>query len=276
MVSNNYSNWAKVGIVALAVMTAGCAEHEVRKLHAMEPTGSDFSKALSAQYKDLSTHEIRDAFDDTNAEIFAFKGQDAAAGKGESVMPEDLAKWELPSSVVPEMTAQRERLVSALQCKGRTNSPMLSALAQRYFDEWVEEASERWQMNEIKDARLDYYESIRRVEEIICPLDHAPQFHVYFATGSDKLNQAAMKVMESAYSSAMDNCHCKVFLTGTTDRSGTRNMNLGLSERRAESVKKDMLGRGVPESRLVARGHGVVPGSALHQQKNRAVEILIH
>jgi OOP family OmpA-OmpF porin len=267
-------NWARVGTIALASLSVGCAEYEVRKLDAMAPTGSEFTKALSGQYKEFAVNEIREFYDDTSAEHFAIKGQQAAAG--ENVMPEDPANWDLPVKLMPELMAQHERLVSALKCKGRDLAPTFAAMAQRDYDEWVENLEERWQYELIDTARLDYYEHIRKVEEIICPLHKAPQFHVYFKTNSTQLDTAAKNVLEKAYESANENCHCDVFLIGYTDASGAHSHNVDLSKRRADSVKTELSGKGVEEHRLKAHGFGEMPHSARHERRNRTVEIILH
>ncbi len=276
MLKDNKANLAKLGVVALTAMIAGCAEYEVRKLDKMQPTGSDFSKALASEYRSVAIHEIREFYDDTDSEHFAMKGKEAAAGKGEQVMPDQPASRELPATAVPEVTAAHERLVSALTCHGRAKAPIFAAAAQANFDLWMEELEERWQKNCINMARLDFYENLRKVEEIICPLDNAPQFHVYFALGSDRVGGDAAKVLEEAAAAAGYNCHCKIFLTGRTDAVASRKFNLELSHRRANSVKAVLLQKNIAEKRIVARGFGEVPGSRQYDRKNRHVEIIIH
>ncbi len=268
--------WAKLSVVALAVLTTGCAEYEVRKLHSMTPEGSAFSKALAHEYKDMSIREIRRFYDDTDAEHFAMKGQEAAGGRGEQVMPDELSMREVPATALQEVSEARARLVSALQCNGRAKAPVFAAAAQANFDLWVEELGERWQLNCIRKARLDFYENLRKMEEIICPLDNAPQFHVYFSLGSHNLTAKDEGALNEAASAAGYNCHCKVFITGRTDAVASRKYNLELSQRRADSVKAAMLSRNVGEHRLVARGFGEVPGSRQYDRKNRHVEIIIH
>lgn len=272
----NVKHIAKLGVLAAAVFTVGCAEYEVRKLHKMQATGDAFSQALAGEYKKFATHEIREHFDDTDAEHFAIKGQIAAAGNGASVEPEVLSTRELEATKVPELSKERARLVSALTCKGRSMAPVMAAKAQLHFDEWVEQSEERWQTSHIKDARLDYYENIRQVEEVICPLDTAPQFHVYFGLNSDKLDSKAKDVLAQAAAAAGENCHCQVFLSGYTDASGSRGYNLDLSARRADTVKGELVSKSIADSRIVSRGNGEVPGSAQFDRKNRNVEIIIH
>lgn len=265
---------ARVSVLAIALSLTGCAEYELRKLHNMEPQGSEFTQALTTEYKHFSTHEQREFFDTGDVEHFAMKGQKAAMG--EEVEPEMLENWELPASVMPELKAARARLMSALTCQGREKAPKLSAAAQASFDAWVEQVSEKWQMHHIRHARLSFYENMRKIEEIICPLEGAPQFHVHFALGSANVGAKGAAEVGKAAVSAGTNCHCKVFLTGHTDASASRNFNLELSKKRAEAVRKILNGKGISDDRIVARGFGEVPGAAQYDPKARHVEILIH
>ena len=268
--------WGTVAAAA-AILSTGCAEYELRKLDKMKPyQGSEFSQNLAKEYQNLSVKEIRWNYDDFSSMHFAEKGQEAAKGNGESVMPDEIASLELPLSVTPEFTTARARLVSALKCNGRKDAPLYSAKAQAEFDSWAEEAEERFQTNCIEEARLAFYENLRLTEEVICPLDNAPQFHVYFSHDSDKIDANMEKVLDEAAAAAGNHCHCKVFLTGSTDASGTRVYNKGLSDRRADTVKSAMAGKGIEDHRLVARGHGEWPNSPQHLRKNRHVEIIIH
>lgn len=267
--------WGALAATA-AVLSTGCAEYELRKLDKMQPQGSEFSQTLAKEYKNLSAKEIRINYDDTSSMHFAEKGQEAAKGNGESVLPDEIKSLELPSSKTPEFEKARARLVSALKCNGRKDAPKFSAKAQAEFDNWAEEAEERFQVKCIEEARLAFYENLRLTEEVICPLDKAPQFHVYFRHDSDKVDSNMEKVLDEAAASATTHCHCKVFLTGSTDASGTRVYNADLSKRRADSVKSAMTGKGIEDHRLIARGHGEWPGSPQHSRKNRHVEIIIH
>ncbi len=267
--------WGAVATAA-ALLSTGCAEYELRKLDKMQPQGSEFSKNLSKEYRNLSAKELRWNYDDTSAMHFADKGQEAAKGNGDSVLPDEIAALELPDHVKPEFVDARARLVSALKCNGRTKAPEYSSKAQAEFDNWAEEAEERFQTSCIAEARLSFYENLRLTEEIICPLDNAPQFHIFFSHDSDKVDSNMEKTLEEAAVAASTHCHCKVFLTGWTDASGTRVYNAGLSDRRANNVKAAMAGKGIEDHRLVARGHGEWPGSPQHERKHRHVEIIIH
>jgi outer membrane protein OmpA-like peptidoglycan-associated protein len=71
-----------------------------------------------------------------------------------------------------------------------------------------------------------------------------------------------------------------VAIEGHTDNVGSENANLGLSQRRADSVKAYLVGQGVASERLTASGKGKgspVAGndSTTGRQQNRRVEVII-
>ncbi|MGC8518230.1 MAG: OmpA family protein [Steroidobacteraceae bacterium] len=71
-----------------------------------------------------------------------------------------------------------------------------------------------------------------------------------------------------------------IAIRGYTDNVGTEDYNLGLSERRADSVKSYLIGQGIQSRRISASGEGEsdpVAGndSAFGRQQNRRVEVII-
>lgn len=63
---------------------------------------------------------------------------------------------------------------------------------------------------------------------------------------------------------------------GHTDRSGSRDANLSLSQARAAAVVDYLVGRGVDRNRLTAQGHGPdrpLPGRTPDDPANRRVEV---
>lgn len=71
-----------------------------------------------------------------------------------------------------------------------------------------------------------------------------------------------------------------VAVEGYTDNVGSEDYNLGLSQRRADSVKTYLVGQGIDSSRLSASGKGedapvASNDSAAGRQQNRRVEVII-
>jgi outer membrane protein OmpA-like peptidoglycan-associated protein len=71
-----------------------------------------------------------------------------------------------------------------------------------------------------------------------------------------------------------------VIIEGNADSVGDEAYNLGLSQRRAESVKAYLVNQGVASTRLAASGNGegspvASNDSATGRQQNRRVEVVI-
>jgi len=74
--------------------------------------------------------------------------------------------------------------------------------------------------------------------------------------------------------------YTRIEVNGYTDTSGTPRYNMGLSIRRANAVKAELIRDGVPESAITAQGFGdthlLVPtGPGVREPQNRRVEIII-
>jgi len=97
---------------------------------------------------------------------------------------------------------------------------------------------------------------------------------VEFRPGSERILQHVARIL-AAHPQIR-----KVRIEGHTDDSGTERHNRNLSERRAEAVRRFLLGQGIPPEMLETRGYGLsrpmVPNtSEENRQRNRRVEFLI-
>jgi outer membrane protein OmpA-like peptidoglycan-associated protein len=71
-----------------------------------------------------------------------------------------------------------------------------------------------------------------------------------------------------------------VMIEGHTDNVGSDDYNMGLSQRRADSVKAYLMGEGINGNRLVAYGKGesspvASNDTASGRRQNRRVEVII-
>ena len=79
---------------------------------------------------------------------------------------------------------------------------------------------------------------------------------VNFEFDKYNIDEASAGVLDVA-AEQLNGCpRVAVRVEGNTDSIGTEAYNQGLSERRAESVRSHLIGRGVPASRLTAVGFG--------------------
>ena len=70
-------------------------------------------------------------------------------------------------------------------------------------------------------------------------------------------------------------------MNGYADTSGTPRYNMGLSIRRANAVKAELIKDGVPQNAITVQGFGdthlLVPtGPNVREPQNRRVEIILH
>jgi outer membrane protein OmpA-like peptidoglycan-associated protein len=102
---------------------------------------------------------------------------------------------------------------------------------------------------------------------------------VTFATGRAMLTPDAMTILDRVAESLVDAKDVNVQVLGHTDNTGSRATNLRLSTQRAEAVRDYLVRKGVPASRLSARGMGPdVPrapnATAEGRALNRRVELV--
>ena len=79
---------------------------------------------------------------------------------------------------------------------------------------------------------------------------------VYYAFDRADLLPESTPALETLYQMLTDNPEVKIRLTAHTDRRGTVSYNARLSQQRAESVVRYLIGRGIAPERLEAAGRG--------------------
>ena len=113
-------------------------------------------------------------------------------------------------------------------------------------------------------------------EETKKKAEYAAQ-RLYFATGSYKLLEKSFKGLDDVASLLESDPALKLNINGYTDNTGNAAKNQVLSENRAASVKKYLVGKGIDESRIKSTGYGILDPvadnkTATGRAKNRRVE----
>jgi len=99
---------------------------------------------------------------------------------------------------------------------------------------------------------------------------------VYFDYDQDVLRDDARAVLDAKVPVLLANPGVTLVITGHTDERGTAEYNLALGQRRAAQVKRYLVGKGVPDTRLTTQSLGdsqpAVQGSdeSAYQQNRRA------
>ena len=101
---------------------------------------------------------------------------------------------------------------------------------------------------------------------------------VNFAHASAELDPRSRGTLDQVAASLLAWPEVRVEVGGHTDSTGNDSYNLALSRRRAEAVRDYLVGRGVPATRLTARGYGETEPIASNADKdgrgrNRRVEL---
>jgi OmpA-OmpF porin, OOP family len=105
-------------------------------------------------------------------------------------------------------------------------------------------------------------------------------YEIQFATGSAEILPESYAVLEEIKNSAVVAENLKLGVYGHTDNTGNADKNQLLSEERAASVKKYLVGKGLSVNRIDSKGFGQSQpiadnSSAAGKAKNRRVQIVL-
>jgi OOP family OmpA-OmpF porin len=107
----------------------------------------------------------------------------------------------------------------------------------------------------------------------------ARQFVVYFEFDKSDLTPEGSRVVQDAAAAYKQTGSARIAVTGYTDLSGTQQYNLGLSKRRADTVRAALVRSGVPDGVIAEAWRGkqdpaVPTPDGVREPRNRRVEIV--
>lgn len=149
-------------------------------------------------------------------------------------------------------------------------------------------AAER-RAQELEQEARRMREEADRLQEQIAELEAQPtERGLVLTLGSDvlfdldksELREGAQRTIGRIAEFLMEYEERQVLVEGFTDSTGARDYNMGLSERRAASVRAALVQRGVDEQRIRTRGYGpdypvATNDTQAGRQLNRRVEVII-
>jgi OOP family OmpA-OmpF porin len=284
-----------LGMLAACQTPAGL---EINTARGLAPAPPAFNQALYSEYMGVTEFEQVQMQDWDSADLYARKAKSAAAGQ--RVLPEEVFDYELPPGTEGEISAARERLMSAFEKGGREVRPNDAARAQVMLDCWLEQQEENIQPPHIAACKEGFFAAITRMEPFLAAAEPGPapmrpamvvpaavpapamarSFLVFFDWDKANLTPEAMTIVRKAADSAKAMGAAGVNVTGHADRSGPDRYNMGLSMRRAESVKQELVRQGVSGNTvgLSARGERdpLVPTpDGVREPQNRRAEIIL-
>ena len=101
---------------------------------------------------------------------------------------------------------------------------------------------------------------------------------IYFEFDKSNLTSKSIQTLKSTVNALNDNSSIQITLAGHADERGTREFNLALGQRRAETVSDYLALNGISKSRITVKSYGEERPAVLGQDeksysKNRRVEI---
>ncbi len=275
---NQFYRLAVASVFAVAL--AGCAGLQLQEAEKMQPRGSAFDNALAKEYLAWSKSEYREG-DYRDSDYAAVKSMTAADGG--AVLPTEVGARAIPADQVGPMTDMYNRVTAALNAGGREKVPAEMACAQVRYDWLLQEVEENWPFQAKERAKLvdEFQDCMAKVEAALVGLPRrADSFLVFFDWNRDNLTPEAFEIVQTVAATAKAAPFEKVVAVGHTDTSGSTAYNMGLSQRRANSVKQALTGMGIAANKVQTVGRGeedpLVPtGDGVREPQNRRVEISI-
>lgn len=293
------------GIVLLASVAAlsACSANfkdfdEVKALNAATASGSPFTQKLAAEYKSFVNSEVDKMQDHADGLHFARKGLSAA--RGDVVMPEQIADWNLQAAAVQELSAARARLVNVFDLGAREMNPDLSAVAQARFDCWIEQQEEGWQADDIAACKSQFMDALNQLEAAMpakapepapepapAPFDvdasqpmkpENSMYLVFFDFDETSITSGASSVLDSVAQEVNNRTVKTIRVVGHADTSGPSDYNEKLAMKRASAVRDALVQRGVNASLIQTEGRGetelmVQTADGVREPANRRAQI---
>jgi outer membrane protein OmpA-like peptidoglycan-associated protein len=198
------------------------------------------------------------------AEAAAMRGQQDA----------DQAKQQLQASVSSQLNQAQQALNKTQQTLSQTQTEL-----QRKQAEAAEQQKKLADLEaKLKDAR-DTIAKIAAVKDDDRGMVITLQGEVLFPTGKSDLKAGAMAKLDQI-AEALRGKEQPMVVFGFTDNVGTRDFNMELSQRRANSVRDYLVTKGIPQDLITAQGKGPDSpisdnGSIEGRAANRRVEIVV-
>lgn len=146
-----------------ALMLNACTDYSLRALRKAEMPKDAYLSALAQLYLHYAEAEAR-AYDWWSSSLFASKGLRIAYGH--DTPPERPQQWWLEDQFIPTLQAARSQLVRVQTSDNKRNHPKIVAEAQYFYDCWIEQQVEAWQVEDIRFCRENFYARLSTLERL--------------------------------------------------------------------------------------------------------------
>ena len=259
------------------LVLAGCGTWTAESYLHQDIQGDSFNACLAREYQDRATSEAYVDCNWVDTAVIVAKGRAAAAG--ETVLPFDPSTMGVLPSDLPELQDARAKLIAALDDGGRTGDQACAcAKAQRYYDGWVEQASDNKlgvggsyyggpggpvQPDRVEAEKAAFYEALTS-----CARQAAGPWTIYFGFDKYNLTPEAQSVIDQIVAETTG----PLSVVGHTDTSGSNAYNQALGQRRANTVSNALTAQGKSLCSATSAGEtqlAVQTGDGVREPLNR-------
>jgi len=295
------SKITKTTILAASVIVLGaCGTSLVPEANKTDLSGTDFNHHLARNYRDFANFEAYEMYDWRDGILYADKSLASAAG--EPPTPDDMNSRSIDGEANRvELRDARRSLITALDNGAASITPQNAASAQANFDCWVEQQEEGWQLDDIAACKDGFWTAMKATDLAMAPkpaetamaqpaavvapsspekpaMPETAIYQVFFEWDKATMTPEGFKAIDEVMTRLGGTNHT-VELLGHTDTSGTEAYNMQLSEARAETVKRQLIARGVSPDSITTRWIGetgtqrVATADGVRESRNRWVGI---
>lgn len=240
----------RTGIVVAslaALALSGCVGMELETAKGLEAKGDAFSKELYPNYIRMSESEYKEG-DYRDSDTFAMRAKKAAAGAPSAL--EETSARDIPAAYKGEIAMAYRQLNEVFSKGARSKAPDWAAQAQTTFECWMQEIEENHQPEDWQSCKDRFEVALKMAQHAVMdkpvpakkemaaekPMKKFVNFTVYFSHDSAGLSPEALDTISQAAKAAGSMSASMITVSGYTDRSGSAEYNMGLSERRARNV----------------------------------------
>ena len=243
---------------------------------------TEFTKNLMEIYKAKADFEAKKMHDWNSTKLYSEKA--LAATKGIKIKPEKISYWKISSDKVNELQISYQNLMIVYD-KAIKKDPYNLAVAISSLDCWAEQQEEKWQTWDIERCKNDFLNAMHQIYKniettnketkkdstkklettnnekksdsvsVITKKEKDVLHIIYFDFDNYNLSDTSftsLKKFIKEYKNKIDT----FLVVGHTDTKGTKEYNMKLSLKRAETVKTNLINFGISSKKIRILGKG--------------------
>ena len=283
-------------ILIITFLVSCSSSYKMLSNDSFEPK-NEFSKHLFELYKSQADFEANEMHDWNSTKLYSEKAIQGA--NGIKVVPNKISERKISNEHLNELNKAYDNLMKVyFQAIEITPYDLADAISS--LDCWAEQQEENWQLWDINNCRDRYlkamhniYNAINSNEEkikdsvssedavVVVTKDKNNKIKqiIYFDFDKSKINNVNLIEIESFLEKNKNNIK-EYLIVGHTDTKGSKEYNMELSMKRAESVKNILIQYGINEQniKLLAKGESELAKFTkddVAHPANRRAEIII-